>query len=153
MILSSNLFVERNAPRALRERWQDQPSLSALSVRQHWKQADTAHQELLREDMYWLIQNVVPERSHSAWIKLATTLLQLCSPCLEQPKSSEACAYFAKAADHVFWCHQAAILEQPPAHFVSHVYQFTVRCAQSVADVAVLASLDSVILDWLAINE
>lgn len=152
MILSSDLFVEHNAPEALRERWQGQSSLSALTVRQHWKRADAAQQELLREDMRWLIQYVAPERSHSAWIKLATTLLQLCSPCLEQPKSSEACAYFAKAADHVFWCHQAAALEQHPAHFVGHVYQFTVRCAQSVADMAVLASLDSVILDWLAID-
>lgn len=153
MMLSPHVFVEHNAPLAMRERWQSQHLSSVLSLQQYWQRADAAQQELLREDMRWLMQHVAPERSHQAWIKLATTLLRLCSPCLDQLKSSEACAYFAKAADHVFWCHKANSLEQHPAHFAGYVYQFTVRCAQTVSNREVLKALDGVILDWLAITD
>lgn len=152
MMLSLQLLVDHNAPASLRERWQQARVSSVWSLRQYWQRADIAQRELLREDMGWLLQYVAPERSHHAWIQLATTLIRLCSPALI-PSNSEACAYFAKAADYVYWCYQADALEQHPAHFVAHVYRFTVRCAQTVQDSQILAALDAVILDGLALNE
>lgn len=144
IMLSQHAF--KYAPLSMRQRWAFCQHTVNESVAHYLQCADSAQQERLREDLCWLIQHI-PSRSYREWIALGVDLIQLSFPCLQHPDSSEAAAYFAKAADNVYWCSKSVWLEKNPEYFISQVYQCCVRCAQSVDDIDTVYALDNLILE------
>lgn len=136
----------KHAPLAMRQRWASWRHSTSASVSHYLQATNSVQQERLREDLCWLIQHMPVKQSYREWIDLGVELIRLSFPCLHYSDASEAAAYFAKAADNVYWCSKSVWLEKNPDYFISEVYLCCVRCAQSVNDKQTVYALDNVIL-------
>lgn len=150
MMLSKQRLQTHNAPAPLLQRYQAMGFQKPVMLRTWWEQANTAAEIQYRNDMIWILENMPPELPHQVWINLGMELLEHSFPCLKDAHSSEATAYFAKAADHLFWCNKANQLGKHPAYFAAQVYAFTLQCAYEVSNDTASLRLDSALLTWFS---
>jgi hypothetical protein len=148
-MLSLNSLKTHNAPPSLMQRYRALGLAEPVLLHTWWEKVSTNASELYRNDMIWLLENMPPDLPHRAWVNLGMNLLERSFPCLKDAQGSEATAYFAKAADHLFWCNKAKQLGKHPAYFAAQVYAFTLQCAHEVSNETAPVLLDSTMLAWI----